>query len=165
MWLSDSFSSQKWFCFASLCTCLVLSTQLFARITLTDTMPVSVQRKTGVENLSYQQKLALEQWLNDTFVLKNQEAKKKDDTEIYLSQNINNGQKLELSDGSIWEVMPDDVNKASFWIVPFPLEFIPNEDPIDQAQYPQKILNRNTGVTVKVKMITPPNPIQPEPVH
>ena len=166
MWLSDSFSSPKWFCFASLSICLVLSIPLSARITLSDTMSIQMQKKTGVIDLSYQQKLALEQWLNDNFALKNQpEAKKKDDTQVYLSENINNGQKLELSDGSVWEVQPEDVNKASFWITPFPLEFLPNEDPLDNAEYPKKILNKYTGVTVRVKQLRAPNPIQPEPVH
>ena len=166
MWLSDSFSSPKWFCFASLSVCLVLSIPLSARITLSDTMSIPTQKKTGVIDLSYQQKLALEQWLNDNFVLKNQpEAKKKVETEVYLSQNINNGQKLELSDGSVWEVQPEDVNKASFWITPFPLEILPNEDPLDNTVYPKKILNKYTGVTVKVKELRAPNPIQPEQMH
>jgi hypothetical protein len=57
------------------------------------------------------------------------------------------------------------VNKASFWITPFPLEILLNEDPLDNTVYPKKILNKYTGVTVKVKELRPPNPIQPEQMH
>lgn len=158
MCLSDLFSSRRWCCSLILSTFLLTSTPLLARILLDDVMSPSDQKKTGVDGLSYQQRLALEQWLNATFVLKNpseDEEKKVEANPVYLSQNIDNGRVLELSDRSVWQVAPQDIYKSSFWIVPFPLEFIDNTD-ADKATYPKKIVNKNTNVSVKVRMLHPP---------
>jgi hypothetical protein len=127
-------------------------------------MSIPIQRQTGVINLNYQQKLALEHWLNENFEIREHPEPAKKKETLYLSQNINNGRQLELSDGSLWEVFPEDTNKASFWITPFPLEVLTTE-PVDNAEYPQQILNSYTGVTVKVKQIKEPNPIQPQGMH
>ena len=159
MCISDLFSSRRWCCFLMLSISLLTSSPLLARILLDDVMSQSEKKKTGVDGLSYQQRLALEQWLNDTFNLKNpsEDAEKKVEANpVYLSQNIDNGRVLELSDRSVWQVAPQDVYKSSFWIVPFPLEFIDNDDPVDKAIYPKKIVNKNTNVSVKVRMLQPP---------
>lgn len=155
MWLSVLFSNPRWSYSTIFFILLITSLPLSGRIYLNDAMSQKEQRKTGVADLNYQQKLALEQWLNDNFVSKNHVEEKKV-SDIYLSQNINNGKRLELSDGSLWEVSPLDVSKASFWIVPFPLELIDNSDPRDKDQYPKKIVNKNTNVSIKVRMAQPP---------
>jgi hypothetical protein len=162
MWLSVLSSSRGLLCSVIASTCLLMMPQLSALIFLDDVMTPSVQKKTGVDGLSYRQRLALEQWLNENFVMKNQAEEKKISKGIYLSQNIDNGRQLELSDGSLWEVSPDDTTKASSWILPFPLKIEPNDDPVDKDQYPSKILNQNTGFSVKVKMVRAPNPEQVE---
>lgn len=130
-----------------------------SHIFLDDAMPREEQKKTGVADLSYQQKLALEQWLNDNFVQKKSGAEKSSDGRpaVYLSENINNGKQLKLSDGSLWDVAPQDANTASFWIIPFPLCFMDNTD-TDKEDYPKILVNQNTGVGVKVKMLKPPLP-------
>ncbi len=142
--------------------CLLPCLPMNATILLNDVMNKDLQKRTGVADLSYKQRLALEQWLNDTFVLKNDNEEKSEKKEIYLSQNINGGQQLELSDGSRWEVAPADVSRASFWLIPFPLKIVQNEDPKDNAQYPSVIINQNTGVGVKVRMTSPPEKIYPK---
>lgn len=136
---------------------LVATTTAQAAIFLSDTMSKETEKKTGINQLSYEQKLALEKWLNDNFELKSMEASLRSHAPIYLSENSGNGTSLELSDGSVWEVAPKDRMKASYWIVPFPLRIIENVDPSDKEEYPKVIVNENTGVRVKVKMTTSPN--------
>ncbi|MBS3903381.1 MAG: hypothetical protein KGZ30_03365 [Anaplasmataceae bacterium] len=157
MWLSDLYSSRNWCFSVILFTCLAAISQMQATIFLDDAMSEAMQKKTGVDSLSYQQKLALEQWLNDNFVQKKTDGPKKDNSSIYLSQNIDGGRRLQLSDGSIWDVAPQDVVKANFWVLPFPLHFTDNEDPLDKADYPKIIVNDSTGVGVKVRVVTPPS--------
>ncbi len=163
MWLLDFCSSQRlrWFAAVSILL-LIQSTVHPAEMFLNEVMPKDVQKKTGVADLNYKQRLALERWLNDTFVLKNPQEKKKVEQTIYLSQNIENGKKLELSDGSLWKVAPDDIERAAFWVIPFPLYFVKNNGP-DNADYPMKIVNQNTGLGVKVQQLRPPSEIEAPP--
>jgi len=131
------------------CPCL-------ARIFLDDAMSPEEQKKTGVAELSYPQKLALEQWLNENFVAKAPAEEKKIDTNpLYLSQNIDNGKSLMLTDDSVWEVKPEDRSISESWLTPFPLTIVDNTDS-DNANYPKKIFNGNTNASVKVRMIRPP---------
>lgn len=164
MWLLDSFSSVRLRWCATILTCLSLQVTLQANeFFLNEVMPKEVQKKTGVADLSYKQRLALESWLNETFVLKNPPEKKKATEYLYLSQNINNGKILELNDGSRWEVAPDDVERSSYWIVPFPLYFTQNKDTADNQMYPLKIVNQNTGIGVKVRQLRAPDVIEKPP--
>jgi hypothetical protein len=83
----------------------------------------------------------------------------KPNANLYLSQNINNGQILELSDGSRWEVAPEDIERASFWIVPFPLYMTENTNTADNAEFPMKIVNENTRIGVKVRQLRKPDEV------
>lgn len=157
MWLLDLCTSPRSRWSAAVSICLLIQAALHAEeMFLNDVMPKDVQKKTGVSDLSYKQRLALEKWINDTFVLKNPPEKKKVEETLYLSQNIDNGKVLELTDGSAWQVAPDDVERAAFWIIPFPLYFVDNNDPNDNDKYPKKIVNRNTGLGVKVRQLRAP---------
>jgi len=118
-----------------------------AVVVLDQMMSKDEQRITGVSKLNHHQKLALEEWLNKNFVYKpNLDQYPKD---LYLSENINGGAQLRLSDATLYEVAPDDIAKASLWITPFPLRVISGDDP----NYPQLIINLSSGSTVKVKKI------------
>jgi hypothetical protein len=164
MWLLDFCSNPllRWSLAASICLFSQITLQA-SEIFLNDSMPKDVQKKTGVADLNYQQRLALEKWLNDTFVLKNPPEKQKGNANLYLSQNIDNGKVLELSDGSRWEVAPDDVESAAFWITPFSLYFTPNTNTADNGTYPVKIVNENTGIGVKVKQLRKANEVEAPP--
>lgn len=152
----DLSSIRKWFYFASLSLCLLMMSPCLARIFLDDAMSPEEQKKTGVAGLSYQQRLALEQWLNDNFVAKSPEEEKKINLNpLYLSQNIDNGKTLMLTDDSVWEVKQEDRSISESWLTPFPLQVLDNTDS-DKAQYPKKFVNLNTNATVKVRMIRPP---------
>ncbi len=162
MWLLDLSSSPRLRSFIAVLICLFLQTTLQAKeIFLNEVMPKDIQKKTGVIDLNYQQRLALEKWINETFVLKNPPVSKKSTSNLYLSQNINNGQILELSDGSRWQVAPQDVERASFWIVPFPLYLTENTNSADNEEYPMKIVNENTRIGVKVRQLRKPDEMEP----
>ncbi len=127
---------------------------------LDDVMTQEDQQKTGVANLTSEQKQALIIWLNQNFVPKPQvEAPPSGKVPtLYLSENIEGGKKLRLTDGSVYEVSPDDLNLTGFWITPFPIKILPSRDP----QYPYLIINMNTGTAVKAKQLTPPTlPVTP----
>ena len=157
MWLLDFCLSPRLRLSAAISTCLCLLAPLHAeQFYLNDVMSKEMQKKTGVDHLSYKQRLALENWLNENFVQRSQPLEKKKTEAITLSQNIDNGKILELSDGSMWQVAPEDIERAAFWIVPFPLYFVENNDPSDMSEYPMKIVNQNTNLGVKVKQIRPP---------
>jgi hypothetical protein len=131
----------------ALTTLVMTFSQLQAQIVLDDVMSRDEQKKTGVANLSRSQKLALEAWINQNFVQKPKgEAPQ---PELSLSININNGQKLELSDNTLWEIAPDDVQTSAVWITPFPVKITSSGN----SDYPCLIVNLNTGASVKARPV------------
>ena len=140
---------------------LLSALTLQAQIILDQVMSKEEQKKTGVANLSANQKIALEAWLNQTFVLK--QPDKTTNAQLSLSINIDNGQKLQLSDNSIWEVSPNDVPTAAIWITPFPIKISQSNDP----DYPYLLVNTTTGQSVKARKVStsiPPGaaPLSPQ---
>lgn len=129
--------------------------QLSGNIMLDDVMSPEEQKKTGINHLTAAEKQELEKWLNENFTFKLPEAAAQPDLpkkELYLSENINNGKQLRLSDGSVYEIAPDDLVRTSFWITPFQIKIVPSQDP----NYPYQIINTNTGTAVKAKQVSPP---------
>jgi hypothetical protein len=117
---------------------------LFLAFILLDQMMSSEEQKqTGVAELTNSQKMALEQWIDAHFV------EKKSDKSLYLAFNSNNGKTLQLSDGSVYEVAPQDRLKTALWITPFPIRVEASGDP----NYPIKLVNENTGENVKAKQV------------
>lgn len=142
---------------------ILLSSHLQAgQIILDEVMSQEEQKKTGVAKLSPKEKIALETWLNKTFAL--QVKDQKTETNLSLSININNGQKLQLSDGSIWEIAPSDIQTSAIWITPFAVKIVPSNDP----DFPFLIVNVNSGVSVKAKRLyttTEPQPMSVPPTN
>jgi hypothetical protein len=133
--------------------CVLSLPAAFAQILLDDVMSDEEQHRTGVFYLNHNQRAELETWLNDNFVLKTQQQPKQAPQELTLAENINNGHQLRLSDGSLYEIAPSDVTRAAGWITPFPIQVVPSGDP----NYPFKIVNTNTGNSLKAKLLTAPN--------
>ena len=117
-------------------------------ILLDEVMTKEEQKKTGVYNMTMQQKVELEAWINRTFILK--PAATSQVSGLSLSININNGQKIQLSDGSLWEVAPRDVPTAAAWLTPFPINILPSNDP----NYPTMLVDVQTGASVKARQVT-----------
>lgn len=122
------------------------STKVLGVINLNEVMTPEEQKKTGISELSNTQRKELEGWINQKFNLKTESQEK----ELYLSENILSGSQLRLSDGSLYEVMPEDRSKASFWLTPFQVKVEPSNDP----NYPLNITNTVSMVTVRAKKVS-----------
>jgi len=129
-------------------------------IILSEVMSKEVQKKTGVYDLNAKQKAALQEWLNEKFVLKSSvgSEQKPSNKPLYLSQNLDNGKMLKLNDDSEYLIAPEDVSFSALWITPFPIQIEPSENP----DYPLKLINSNNGQWVKAKQIKPPREIHHE---
>ncbi|MGL4539854.1 MAG: hypothetical protein ACRCU0_02620 [Candidatus Rhabdochlamydia sp.] len=131
---------------------------LCANIILDQAMTPEDQRKTGITKLNRKQKLALESWLNENFNPK--EHSSQDQEPLSLSINIDNGQKLQLSDNSIWEVHPQDVDISAVWITPFPLQIEKSTNPT----YPFLLKNTRTQMSVRARKSSY-NPVEKSKEH
>lgn len=133
--------------------CASLCAQLQAEKILLDTvMTKEEQRKTGVNTLSFQQKVALEDWLNDHCLLKMPSPAPS--PSLSMSINIDNGKQIQLSDNSIWEISPADLAKSAAWITPFPVKLSPSGDP----SYPVLITNILSTESIKARRVMPTQP-------
>ncbi|MBI3236840.1 MAG: hypothetical protein HYZ48_03970 [Chlamydiales bacterium] len=124
---------------------------------LEDVMSKDVQRRTGVIGLNSKQKRALETWLNEKFELKTPQREEQN-TGLFLSINIDGGKKLQLSDGTFWEIAPSDVATSSIWITPFPVRISNSTDP----NYPFVLTNTISGVAVRARQASATPAVQPE---
>jgi hypothetical protein len=130
------------FCFAS---------SLHAEVNLLSMMSESEKKATGLNTLNFGEIQALNTWIDEHFIVRPQQSAT--EKTLYLSVNLQNGAVLELSDGSKWEVAPDNRSTSSLWLTPFPLRIEPGLNA--QAPYPFILLNLNTQEKVKVKRIAP----------
>ena len=71
--------------------------------------------------------------------------------EIFLSENSHNGKILTLSDGSSWEVAPQDLNISEVWVIPSPFAVEKSAN----ATFPYYLVNKDTGSKVLVRPIAP----------
>jgi hypothetical protein len=129
---------------------LLYSNKVLGTMRLSEVMSVDEQKKTGVAGLNDIQKKELESWINNKFILKTATASTQP---IYLQQNIQSGAQLMFSDGSIYEVAPTDRSKTVFWLTPIVITIEAGTDP----NYPTKITNTLSKVSVNAKMIKAPN--------
>lgn len=108
---------------------------------------------TGIDNLDHNQVQALENWINRNFVLKSEVNKQKAPMrDLYLSENFDNGKSIRLTDDSVFEVNPEDIQYSALWITPFPIQTVPSGNP----NYPVKIINLNTGSSITARQTVPP---------
>ena len=120
---------------------------LVAQTSLDTLMTPQEKTATGVANLTSTQKSALENWIDKNYTKK---ASTPEQKRIFLSLNINEGQKLLLSDQSLYEISPDDVNTAGGWLTPVRIEIAPSGDP----QYPVFLTNTDSGSKVKARKVS-----------
>ena len=118
----------------------------FGGLTLKEMMTSEEQKKTGVNELNATQKKALESWIDQNFEMKEDSKIQKP---LSISLNIDKGAKLELSDGSAFEIDPLDRIYSSLWITPFRITLSESGD----AEYPVRITNQQTGTSVNGKPI------------
>lgn len=127
---------------------LLIPLLLQARTVSIDTiMPQNVQKETGVNELTPKQQTALALWLED-HIDKTTTAKINKST-LTISQNIDNGTYLILSDGSMWQIDPTTKNVSSVWLLPFPIKLRRSS----VKAYPTQIIDKNSGVYVNALRI------------
>jgi len=122
---------------------------IFAKVVFDDRMTHEDMDRTGVGELNYSQQMALQDWINENYEQK-QEKPKKGIEQLFISLNIEEGAKLELSDGSLYDIDPDDRLYSSFWVTPIPISLGQSKN----KEYPVKITNMNTGTSVNGKEIS-----------
>lgn len=111
-------------------------------------MPIDIQKYTGVYYLTDEQKEYLADWLQENM---NQPSASSSTSyaqkELYLSENIEGGKFLRLSDNSVWEVDPIDLSRSKIWLFPFPVRLRKN----GRQDFPYTLTNMNTGSKVDVR--------------
>ncbi len=133
--------------FITLCITL-FGISAHAVVVIDDMMSKQDMQKTGISKLTAAEKAALEVWLEDNFTPKQQKT-----VPLSLSENIDSGKRLRLTDGSLYAIAPDDTDKTALWITPFPLTITESGD----AEYPYLITNQVSGSKVKAKRLEPPS--------
>ncbi|MBP9842204.1 MAG: hypothetical protein KBC64_07265 [Simkaniaceae bacterium] len=133
---------------------LLSATTALCAANLNDLMPADVQKTTGVNRLSEKEKAALAEWLS-TQMNGSQSGgnvtPEPESVERYLSENIQGGRVLRLSDNTMWEVSPDDITISRIWLFPFPVKI--EVDEVTNPAYPYKFTNLRTGTTIHVKKL------------
>ena len=114
---------------------------------LDSSMTTAEKKMTGYDSLTKEQKKELNLWLT-----KNTMPVQKSPQQAALSLNINidGGRQLILSDGTIWEVAPEDQSISNLWLTPIPLNLLPGGSP----EYPNVLMNADAEKEkVKVRQI------------
>ncbi len=124
------------------------------QILLDEVMSKQDQKETGVSSLTYKQRLRLEAWLNDKCLMKTSQESlttpsQPDKQELTVALNIQGGRRIQLSDESLWEIAPNDIPNASFWVLPIPIRIAPSNDP----NYPMLLINQNSGISVRARQV------------
>lgn len=133
-----------------------------AYIILDEAMNKETQRETGIAKLSTKQKQAIEKWLNANFEIK--KNKEEAITSLSVSFNLHSGKQLKLSDGSLWDIAPDDTDQAAVWLSPVPIQIMLGNNP----DYPYLLVNMLSGISIKARRnasteLPVPSSTNPEP--
>lgn len=128
---------------------------LAADVSLNQLMSPQDLQQTGVSKLTPQERAQLEKWIDARFEMKGttQPAPNKPVpySTLSLSLNVNGGRKLLLSDQSLYEVSPDDIDTASAWLSPVTIEIRPS----DNTNYPYRLVNKDAEQSVKARKVPP----------
>ena len=138
--------------FFMLFTLIAVAPIFSKQLLLDEVMNKEDQKKSGVAYLTPNQRSVLESWINKNCnCVTNNPTQDKDPTNLSLSINIENGKKIQLSDGSLWEIDPKDYANSQTWLSPFPIKIVPSND----RDFPSLLVNKNTGNSIKAKKIDP----------
>lgn len=139
---------------------LMVSAQSFAATNLDQQMSLQEKQQTGVVNLTMKQKQALAGWIDKNYVLIGSSTQMPNqapsqapstDSNLTLSVNVQNGQQIILSDGTRWQIQPQDVKTSAVWLTPVPILVMQGTDP----NYPYVLTNQSSNQSVRAKQIAP----------
>lgn len=128
---------------------LLAASHILAPEILDHEMTPQEKKLTGVSRLSDKEKAALQRWIDANYekrdeIVANKEIAKKHPT---ISENLQSGHYLRLSDNTLWQVRPQDVPVVQGWITPAEVVVSQSGD----RQYPTKLTNSVTGSSVFAK--------------
>ena len=132
----------------------LFSSPAFSLILLDQEMTPEEQKKSGISKLSEQEQRHLEEGLNDNFHKKSEYEQNQFGSELYVSEVINDGQQLRLSDNTLYEIAPEDWVHAQAWIALAKVQVIHSKD----EYYPFSITNPLSGYTVRARLIASEHP-------
>ncbi|HSW71856.1 MAG TPA: hypothetical protein VLG44_00410 [Chlamydiales bacterium] len=127
-----------------------------------DAMTKEEEFKTGLHKLSTAEKLALQEWVAQSY-----SAKPKAARPPQISEVLANGQYVQLTDGSLWKIHPNDTPITQGWITPVEIIVQQNGTP----PYNYTLTNSLTGSIVRAQAASSlppevqknPNPPPPPP--
>jgi hypothetical protein len=141
---------------------ICLSFSLLAAEVLDFDMTPAEKKQTGVGKLSTKQKVALQHWIDNHYVkrdvpLANNLPKQRP----VISELIQNGRYLRLSDNTLWAIAPKDTSITQGWVTPVEIIVGPSGD----SDYPYKLTNTLTGSVVRAQKVdqVPAQPVQTQP--
>lgn len=110
------------------------------------------KKNTGVFKLRDKEKATLQQWIDSRYEKRAHPLAQKPPilTKPTISENFYNGQYIRLSDGSLWNIRPQDTPITQGWITSVEIIIEPSQDP----EYPNKLTNTLTGSSVLAKKAT-----------
>ena len=113
-------------------------------------MTAEERKLTGIHKLSDKEKSVLQRWIDSHYekreVVVAQKLTGKHPT---LSENLQSGQYIELSDNTIWQIRPKDLPISQGWITPAEIIVTQSGD----RNYPSKLTNSVTGSSVFAKRV------------
>jgi hypothetical protein len=126
------------------------------------------EKNTDIYNLTEKEKAAFQEWVDansqNTSPEQNSAIPLRKNANPSLSENHFNGDYLRLSDGTLWNVRPEDTPISQAWITPVDIIVSNSKDPF----YPYKLTNTVSKSSVLARkaetlpQMTPP-PSSPQP--
>jgi hypothetical protein len=141
---------------------------LFFAAAIDSEMSDRERKATGLGKLTESEKTALQQWIDANYQKKGVSQPSSQNVKgaiPTLSENLMNSQYLRLSDGTLWNVRPEDVPIAQSWITP--VEIVVTQS--SSAFFPYKLTNKVSGSSILARKVeelpqaAPPRPSTPAP--
>ena len=108
------------------------------------------KKKTGVYKLTQKEQGALQQWIDNYYTKREAPLEAAPEIRSLLQENLMNGTYIRLSNGSLWNIDPQDTPISQSWITPVDI-IVANTE---QGDYPYKLTNSLTGSFVRAKKAT-----------
>jgi hypothetical protein len=131
---------------------ILLLTALLAVETIDLDMTPQDKKSTGVFKLRDKEKATLQQWIESRYEKRAQPLAQKPPilAKPMITENFYSGKYIRLSDGSLWNIRPQDTPITQGWITSVEIIIEPSQDP----DYPNKLTNTLTGSSVLAKKVT-----------
>lgn len=130
---------------------VLASLSLLAAQLLDFDMTREEQKATGVYKLTDNQKQALQRWIDRHYTRREEPlVENANHAPAVLSENLQNGRYIRLSDRTTWEINPNDTALTQGWITPAEIIISQSGD----SNYPYKLTNSLTGSSVKARKVS-----------